>query len=164
MPLFNAVLLPAVDFRDRLVDFAQDKYAKIADGYCLSQTSYPHITLAQFEAEDQPMIFLEDVFEPQFTHFNLRDGSGDHDGFVWVEWAVQKEQWLSDLQNGVIESLKGEGANITSAIGDEYQPHLTFCRVPKSKEEKVDPALIEQAKLPWIFTIGSSDKNGQFLG
>ena len=72
MPLFNAVLLPAVDFRDRLVDFAQDKYADIAGGYCLSKSVYPHITLAQFKADDQPMIFIDGLFNPIFESFNIR--------------------------------------------------------------------------------------------
>ena len=57
MGYFNAVLLPDVEFRDRAVDYAQEKYRDISDGYCLSRNVYPHISLCQFEADDPPMIF-----------------------------------------------------------------------------------------------------------
>ena len=164
MPLFNAVLLPSVGFRDRVVEFAQGKYADIADGYCLSTSVYPHITLAQFKAEDQPMLFIDGLFEPTFTTFNLRAGEGQHDGFTWVEWQVEKEGWITDLQSSVATALQEEGAEILSPLGDEYHPHMTFCRVPKAQENEIDPPLIEQSERPWIFTIGSMDENGQFLG
>lgn len=164
MGLYNAVLLPDVDFRDRLVDYAQDNYDEISDGYCLSHKVYPHITLCQFEADDQPMIFIEELFEPVFTLPNIRQGQGEHSGYNWVEWLVQKDEWLVQLQKGVKDALESEGAKVTTGIGESYHPHMTFCRTPKQEIDDIPLAMIEQSDKPWIFTIGESDKNGQFLG
>lgn len=91
MGYFNAVLLPDVEFRDRVIDYAQEKYNNISDGYCLSHKIYPHITLCQFEADEQPMIFYDAVFNPIFTKANVRDGIGIHKGYSWVEWVVKKK-------------------------------------------------------------------------
>lgn len=164
MGYFNAVLLPDVDFRDRVVDYAQDKYSQISDGYCLSHKVYPHITLCQFETVEQPMIFIDGLFDPIFTDANIRDGEGDHLGHSWIEWIVQKDDWIVELQNTVREALESEGAKVTSAQAELYFPHMTFCRVPTDKAQNAPLAMVEQSDKPWIFTIGSSDPNGQFLG
>ncbi|MEM6780411.1 MAG: hypothetical protein AAF569_00950 [Pseudomonadota bacterium] len=164
MALFNAVLLPAVDFRDRIVDYAQEHYAEISEGFCLSPTVYPHITLCQFEMDDQPMIFIDGLFNPVFETEKVRNGAGIHEGYQWIEWTVKKEDWLSELQETVHGALTQENALVTTAKGEEYQPHMTFCRLPKKDANSVDLPVIEQSNKPWIFTIGSSDRNGQFIG
>lgn len=147
-----------------MVDYAQKKYSKISDGYCLSSKVYPHITLCQFEADDQPMIFNENVFNPIFTHADIRNGKGIHKNHSWIEWVVQKDQWLMDLQSSVTGALQSEGVKLTNASAEEYCPHMTFCRIPINRKDNVPLAAIEQSQRPWIFTIGSSDPNGQFLG
>ena len=164
MEYFNAVLLPGVDFRDRVVEYTIDNYIDIADGYCLSQKVYPHITLCQFQAEEPPMIFFDEVFTPVFTQVNMREGKGIHQGYSWIEWAVQKDGWLIQLQETVIGALESEGIKATTKKGKDFHPHMTFCRTLKTELEAIPLAAVEQPKTPWIFTIGSTDKNGQFLG
>tara|TARA_R110002126_G_scaffold291807_1_gene459617 strand:- start:42661 stop:43155 length:495 start_codon:yes stop_codon:yes gene_type:complete len=164
MGYYNAVLLPDVAFRDRIVDYAQDKYSDISDGYCLSHNVYPHITLCQFEADEQPMIFIEELFNPVFTEASIREGKGSHVGFSWIEWVVKKDNWLVKLQETVRGALESEGINVEAAKGSHYYPHMTFCRTPKEKAGNIPLAMIEQSDKPWIFTVGCSDKNGQFLG
>ena len=164
MGYFNAVLLPDVDFRDRVVDYAQDKYSDISDGYCLSHKAYPHITLCQFEADDPPMIFIDGLFNPVFTEPKIREGKGNHQGYSWVEWIVQKDDWVVQLQDTVRGALESEGIKVTAIEGEDYYPHMTFCRTPKEISDDIELAMVEQSNKPWIFTIGSSDLNGQFLG
>lgn len=164
MGYYNAVLLPDVEFRDRIVDYAQDKYSDVSDGYCLSHNVYPHITLCQFEADEQPMIFIDELFNPVFTDADVREGKEIHEGFSWIEWVVKKESWLVKLQETVIGALASEGISVTSGKGEHYYPHMTFCRAPKEKTDNIPLAMAEQSDQPWMFTIGSSDKNGQFLG
>lgn len=164
MAYFNAVLLPDVGFRDRVVEYAQDKYADVYEGYCLSHQIYPHITLCQFEADDQPMIFIDEVFHPVFTEANIREGKGIHQGYSWVEWLVQKDDSIVQLQETVRGALESEGIKVLTETGSDYSPHMTFCRIPVQKEDGIPVAMIEQSSRPWIFTIGSSDQMGQFLG
>lgn len=164
MELFNAVLLPGLDFRDRVVEYAIEHYTDIADGYCLSHKVYPHITLCQFEADEQPMVFFDDVFNPVFTDVNIRGGLGIHKGYNWIEWTVRKEGWLVHLQETVNSTLQSEGMKVTTGKGDKYHPHMTFCRTPEMDAKHIPLPSVEQSSVPWIFTIGSSDQNGQFLG
>lgn len=164
MAYFNAVLLPVADFKDRTVEYAQEKYADIAEGYCLSPTVYPHITLCQFQADDQPMIFIDGLFNPVFHEVHVRAGAGQHLGYSWVEWTVRKDDWLVQLQASVHDSLTSEGASVHTETGDTYYPHMTFCRIPQGKADDVELPMIEQSVKPWIFTIGMSDEAGQFLG
>lgn len=164
MKHFNAVLLPPADFSDRVVEYAQDHYSDISDGYCLSHKVYPHITLCQFQAEEPPMIFVEEVFNPVFLDANIRNGTGIHGGFNWIEWTVKKDDWLVQLQNTIIGELEGEGIKANTKSGLHYHPHMTFCRVAEEKSHDIPLAQVEQTRVPWIFTIGSSDENGQFLG
>ncbi len=164
MGYFNAVLLPDVDFRDRVVEYAQENYSKKSDGYCLSHNVYPHITLCQFEADEQPMIFIDEVFNPVFTMPNIREGQGIHQGYNWIEWVVKKDDWIVQLQKTVGGALESEGLKVNTSIGELYHPHMTFCRIAKDHTDDVPLAMVEQSDTPWIFTIGESDKNGQFLG
>ncbi len=164
MGYFNAVLLPDVEFRDRVVEYAQEKYSDISEGYCLSHKVYPHITLCQFEADDQPMIFVDELFSPVFTEVNIRKGKGIHQGYSWIEWVVQKDDWIVQLQETVRGALESEGINVINENGGHYYPHMTFCRIPEEKKGSTPLAVVEQVNKPWIFTIGSSDRNGQFLG
>jgi 2'-5' RNA ligase len=162
MQRFNAVLMPAGDFKDKAVELAQDNYADIADGYCLSHKVYPHITLCRFEAEDMPMVFVDGLFYPKITEFAVCEGEGKHEGYLWVQYSIDKEDWLVALQNSVRDNL-GE-VKILSAQGDNYDPHMTFCRVPSRQKKAIKLLDILPNTKPWIFTIGHSDENGQFLG
>lgn len=164
MAYFNAVLLPDVGFRDRVVEYAQDKYRDISDGYCLSHKVYPHITLCEFEADEPPMIFIDELVHPVFIEANVRTGTGLHEGYSWVEWTVQKEDWIVQLQKTVRGALESEGLKVTTKQEEPFHPHMTFCRILSQKEDDVPLAMVEQSSKPWIFTIGSSDQMGQFLG
>lgn len=164
MGYFNAVLLPDVGFRDRVVDYAQQEYSDISNDYCLSHKVYPHISLCQFEADDPPMIFIDGLFNPVFTEPNVREGIGIHQGYNWIEWIVKKDDWIVQLQETVRGALKSEGVNVTAGKAEHYYPHMTFCRTSAERKDDVPLAVVEQSSKPWIFTIGSSDQNGQFLG
>ncbi|MCS5597624.1 MAG: hypothetical protein NZ828_10245 [Alphaproteobacteria bacterium] len=164
MRLFNAVLLPDVDYRDRLVNYAQNNYDKFSNGYCLSNKAYPHITLCQFKTDDQPMIFIDDLFTPIFTEPNIRPGDGIHKGYNWIEWLVKKDDWLVELQENVRDVLASEGAQVLTDSGPNYYPHMAFCRTSEKSLSNIPLAAVEQSEKPWIFTIGELDPNGQFLG
>lgn len=162
MQKFNAVLMPSAGFKDKIVSMAQEHYTVIADGYCLSKKVYPHITLVQFAAEDMPMVFIDGLFQPRITGFRVREGEGKHAGYVWVQYDIAKEDWLVALQASVRESL-GD-VEIRSNQGEKYEPHITFARIPKSEEAAIAHLSVIENNRPWIFTIGHSDENGQFLG
>lgn len=157
------------------VDFAQEHFSDKADGYCLADNIYPHITVAQFSCGDEGV--LQDVmyeidslsYEGIHFHFNdfvIRDGDGKHTGYQWAEFPVTKNEELESFHRQVVGILRKYGVEPTSKVDDEYHPHITICRIP----EGVSPASVEGAENisgcyqgDVCLITGHSDENGQLL-
>jgi len=82
MNFYNIVLLPPDNLRLKIIDFAQNNFSDKANGYCLSQDVFPHITLCQFKSENLPDLELNEINKtPIFDKLFIRDGQGQHEGF-----------------------------------------------------------------------------------
>ncbi len=162
---FNAVLVPPNDLAKELVAYAQNHFATIADGYCLSDTVCPHITLCQFEAEEIPHIDIANEFiKPIYVlSTDIRKGTDIHEGYYWLSLIVEKEDWLVDLQKSVYSQLEKLGCSVKTQTGDLYNPHVTFCRTKENIEFNKDVIGFIKETKGWSFEIGQSDENGQYL-
>jgi 2'-5' RNA ligase len=166
MQYFNAVLRPSVGLSQKLVSFAQENFADKADGYCLSERVFPHITLCQFKADKMLEFTLNQILKsPEPIKYNVGTGVEIHKGYVWTEVIIKPEPWLISLHEYAKNKLQSFGAQ---TITKNYKPHQTFCRLPDSQKD-----FAENIKLPdvllkkhegWTFEIGRSDENGQYFG
>jgi len=166
MKYFNVVLKPPADLSQQLVLFAQENFADKADGYCLSDTVLPHITLCQFKANEAPEVSFGNVQKvPEPTVYQLRAGKEIHEGYLWAEILIKPEPWLNDLHCRVRDELISHGAEI---LTKDYMPHQTFCRLSESQKDLAMaiqiPDMLLQKHEGWTFEVGHCDVNGQYLG
>lgn len=166
MNYFNAVLRPPNELEEALTSFAQENFADKADGYCLSDKVFPHITLCQFKANAMPEISFDEIKKsPDPVKYNVGVGTGIHEGYVWAEILIKPEPWLYHLHEYVKNKLSSYDVEI---LTKNYMPHQTFCRLPANQQD-----FAQSIKLPkmflkqyegWTFEVGHSDGNGQYLG
>lgn len=173
MGLYNAVLIPPADLSAPMVAFAQTHFKDVADGYCLSDSVFPHVTLCQFETKTVPPRFygflgFDEPFNIELSGYGAHYGTGMHEGYTWVELLVHKTGALAAFQQAIANHLSGHNIKPMSQIDDYYRPHVTFTRVRnedyKTLPNFVPPEAFFKGTYPWRFVCGRSDKNGQFLG
>lgn len=159
----------------RLVDFSQDNFANVADGYCLSDSVCPHITVAQFACDDrskvQDMMYEIDGLSYDgvgfdFEAFAVRQGNNLNAGFQWVEFPIVKSKELETFHKDVIWIFKNYDIEPTSLIGDLYHPHVTLCRLPAQvsvPSVQVDAGFMGPYEDGVCLIFGESDECGQLL-
>lgn len=165
---YNIVLLPSQSLHDVLTSCAQNNFKNINNGYCLSDHAHPHITLCQYRAEHiiKPPIDINQNYSPTLNSFNTRQGHGLHQGFLWLELTVVRDDWLIDLQKTIHQYLSNQETITLTATGEDYHPHVTFCRTTPDQYNNnfhVSEKLLGTHE-NWTMVAGKSDKNGQFLG
>ncbi len=157
----------------KFIDFAQANFASHADGYCVSENTIPHITLAQTEIENSAgekslTIFLESINSkmpnPDPVNLSYRFGENEHTGKLWAEISIRRNSSLLNLHNSICGQLEKLGLTIINASRDLFHPHITFCRLDIKNP-------IPQVKIPDTFScifkgelflaLGKSDANGQ---
>jgi 2'-5' RNA ligase len=160
---YNAALL-ALDSQ-RYVGEAQ-RFAKQAQGYLLGDHSLPHVTLAQFYANQQAYAAIvhdlqkvTNIPHLEFTGFNF--GKDDREeGTWWVSLSIARNPTLMDLHQSVCTILKKHQIQPINRIGDLYRPHLTLARIQKVHLEDLSSAALDPS--PFAFVIGEADEFGQF--
>lgn len=163
MQYFNAVLVPAEEYKNKLTRFCDANLQPFSDGYCLGAKVFPHITLCQFQANAYPTLDMSFEYSPVHTGFNKRAGTGKHTGFMWFEIAIKKNDEIIQWQNQVQRLLNDIGITSTTPPSDLYAPHVSLCRYVDEIDVMLDNELLN---LPsnWKFEIGRSDPNGQYFG
>jgi len=166
MQYFNAVLRPSYELTEALTLFSQENFSDLADGYCLSDSVFPHITLCQFKADEIPEISFGAINKsPEPVKYNVGVGEGIHEGYLWSHLLIKPESWLNNLYELVKNKLNAHDVEI---ITRDYTPHQTFCRLPESQKKFAEAIEILDMFLKqhdgWTFEVGSSDINGQYMG
>ncbi len=162
MAYFNAVLLPPSELSAKLIAFAQENFAEVVDGYCLSADVLPHITLCQFKADTLPEITMNDIKAvPKLMQYQCRDGAGQHESYCWSQIDVESENWMYHLHEYVKNKLVPYDVEV---LTKNYKPHLTFCRVKADDVEKIKIDIPAEFLTPvkgWKVAIGTSNENGE---
>ncbi len=163
MAYYNAVLLPPEELSQGITRCAAF-FSDIADGYCLSDKVFPHVTVYQFEAAGKLPDFKIAKSLPVFIgKFDTHMGEGIHEGHRWVDFEVMKTKEMLELQADVKKLLDEAGFRVLNKTGAAYRPHLTLCRLQKGADIPTRPMPSFPETL-WRFAVGRSDRNGQFLG
>jgi 2'-5' RNA ligase len=146
---------------------AQEQFGAVSQGYLLSQSSLPHITLAQFSTDDQEIVSkiwsdvqtsTTSIPQPLFTGIGL----SKKDKHLWgVSLLVKREPALVEIHRTIVALLEKHGLACISETGELYRPHLTLARIKEPKLLGFNDGLLEPA--PFTIALGKSDENGQYL-
>jgi 2'-5' RNA ligase len=90
---YSIVLVCNAEHRNLFVDLAHKLPQRSNAGYLLSDQSLPHITLCQFQVDDEQVIEVlknelqsyQGSFVPQITGISFLPGSNEFKNEVWIE-------------------------------------------------------------------------------
>ncbi len=146
---------------------AQEQFSAISEGYLLSGSSLPHVTLAQFYLSDKDALLdiwhtiqdhITDIPQPKFTGMGFTKKAKN----LWgASLSVEREPGLVKLHHIVVETLKTYNIQCISDMGELYRPHLTLARIKELKVAHFNDSLLEIT--PFVLALGQGDENGQYL-
>lgn len=169
---YNVALYPQDDaFKQECVKLARTNLSQRADSYLLGEGAYPHITLCQFQCQEERLSdiwkkvskLLEKPIEISFRHIYISPDRKDP-ALVWVGLAVKPTPQLIQLQKDVFDSLHQIDINSTTKTND-YFPHITWARCkskpPFSLNELPPPAMYLQS-YPFTMSLALSNEIGVY--
>lgn len=143
------------------------KYASEAIGYILSNSSLPHITLAQFESADKNKV--ENIWQslqsqtttipqPEFIGISITRKAAN----LWgLSLMARRDEDLVNLHLSVIKLLEKNVISCLSPVGELYRSHLTLARIPEPNIVNFNERLLNN--VPFVLGFGQGDVNGQYL-
>lgn len=146
------------------VDTAQ-KFANISDKYLLGKNSYPHVTLYQFEAEENE---LNTIWKTVVDFWNQKSIDLELAEFSYITFD-NNTYWISLLpkNSDILYTMHALIANILKLpVKKNYDPHLTLVNT-KNNHHQSEIKKITDTFTPIIDTfklsLGKSDEIGQFI-
>ncbi len=130
--IISAVLLLNAADSESLTDASQRIAARTKSLIVLGESSLPHITIAQFEVDEDLTGELWEAVRPFQTYVTSVVTAGL--SFVpartsqqlWVELQILKSPLLIELQDAVAASSFCQTHTIKSSTADKYRPHCTL--------------------------------------
>jgi 2'-5' RNA ligase len=175
---YSIVLVCNAAQRDLFVDLAHKLPQRSYAGYLLSERSLPHITLCQFQVDDERVIKVlknelqryQGSFVPQITGISFLPGSNEFKNEVWIEFSVLREATLIEIQNDMVRLLHNHNITISNNAGAIYRPHITLAKVVRSCMVGINLnsfshtwSLLLERKIKFDVVLGLSDHNWQFV-
>lgn len=175
---FNLALYPQdAHIASACVALAQTNFKDQASEYLLGKSAHPHVTLCQFQANEEQ---LESIWseveklglEPEslalrFHHFYIKPGFHFHKDKYWLGLAMSATPELMAMQKALHTLLTQ--MNIESpTLPHSYFPHLTLARCHTADygnppQLKVFPALdIWQQDFVFQVSLGRSNEYGVY--
>ncbi|MDD3182408.1 MAG: hypothetical protein PHD48_06365 [Alphaproteobacteria bacterium] len=176
-PRYNIALMPTdAILRQKITSVSQDLYLKDQYGYVLGDNGHgeiglPHITLCQFRAPDDKAAIsffnaLEierNIIHPIMREFEIRHGTEEHVGAVWLAYKVALTEDLALLQKQIVARLDNERW-VRYTDPANYAPHVTIARL---KQEPIVRPSSNAIPLDVSFAtrpvLGRSTENGVLL-
>lgn len=177
LPRYNIALMPTdAILRQKITSVSQDLYLEDQHGYVLGnngsgETGLPHNTLCQFRAPDDNaakslFVALElgrIIMHLVMRDFEVRHGTEEHVGAVWLAYKVELTEDLALLQKHVVASLDNKGW-VRYTDPATYAPHVTIARLKQEPtarpSSKAIPLDVSFATRP---VLGRSTENGVLL-
>ena len=176
---FNLALYPQDAHLARAcVALAQANFKDQASEYLLGENALPHVTLCQFQANEEQLESIWSAVEKlgleaeslalRFHHFYIKPGFHFHKDKYWLGLAMSATAELVALQKA-LHSLLAKMNIETSTLPQSYFPHLTLARChtldcANPPQIKVLPALdIWQQDFVFQVSLGRSNQYGVYL-
>jgi 2'-5' RNA ligase len=176
---YTFVLTPPEDRKKKYVEASQTLYGSHQPSYLLTNdgTSSPHITIVQFECDEEKAKKVWDAmcqemskenfepFPPPFVGVAFLDGTGNDENTRWVELSVKRGDENSPVMKvhhtalKVLESFELKPLN---AYGNNFRPHLTLTRFVTPEEVKICPKNVYEKPGNFKLEFGLSDDKWQY--
>jgi len=167
MQRYNIAFYPhQQDFASHCVSFAVSNFFDAADDYLLDGvTAHPHVTLCQFEAEEDQ---LPDIWNRALQicapKRMLKLGElfiQERPNHIWAGLEIIKTPELEREQAELVKMLAGQGIKTFTKPGADYFSHLTFASLIEVPERMMRSA-VTGAEQPFFLSLGRTGENGVY--
>lgn len=140
------------------------------NGYLLGDNALPHVTLCQFTADEAQLTSIKSALDTLQKNISvrtlnqeIRTGTGLHQGFDWVQTAIESMPELWTLQKDVFELIIKHQADALNHP-DTYEPHITYGRVANKMCDNSVLSLFKDLPdtLHLTLGLGRSTPNGEW--
>ncbi len=178
---FNLALYPQdAHLVSDCVALAQANFKEQASEYLLGENAHPHVTLCQFQANEEQLESIWSEVEKlelelnlkaltlRFHHFYIKPGFHFHKDKYWLGLAMSATAELMALQKA-LHTLLAQMNIESPTIPQSYFPHLTLARChtldyANPPQIKALPALdIWQQDFVFQVSLGRSNEYGVYL-
>lgn len=140
--------------------------------YLLGPNSYPHITLAQFNVENdynldaiwQEVVKIqnESGIERRNIYFNQVYAKVDGN-YVWLGLLIKNNVVCQQLHEKIATALQQMNITCLNASFDQYMPHLTLARTTDLAISDSFTAMNVNYNNLFYLALGVSDEKGQLI-
>lgn len=173
MASYNLVLLPQDEAVQDALYASAAALQGLERGYRLQpNSSFPHITLAQFTAatEDHALerthAFLGESFTVRLRGITMHLGTDAFAGRYWTQYDVIKEPSLIALQERAVAAVTSATTQTHMKTGLAYGPHVTLALLGEKPASLplacLDPALLH-TDIACTVALGLSDECFQLV-
>ncbi len=169
---FILALIPPKETVAAFIQAAQMLFASDNDGYLLSETSLPHVTVCQFEcdSEQEARAIWQRVdslnIQPiplRFTGVSFVKGTGLHKEAYWTELSIARNENVMRIHRIASEIVRAQGFHSLNDSGDLYRPHLTLARIRLPDVISRWPEELLKSAGHFKLALARGDQNGQYL-
>jgi len=160
---YNLALIPLSKSKE-FVDVAE-KFSNIADKYLLGNNSHPHITLYQFEADENQ---IDNIWRKACDEWNHKLINLELATFSYITFD-KDTYWISLLpkDSDILHEMHSIIAGILQLpTKQNYDPHLTLINT-KNAVQKDEIEHLSKSFIPIVdsfkLAVGKSDNIGQFI-
>ncbi|EKE08623.1 MAG: hypothetical protein ACD_17C00078G0008 [uncultured bacterium] len=130
-------LISPLKIRKKYIQAAQRLFSSGSDQCLLSAHSLPHITLCQFDCEQEEASAIAKELEElkmnsylvRFTGFAFIQGLEVHKDFYWAELSVAREREIMKIYRTTATIIHSHELACLNDQEDLYRPHLTLARI-----------------------------------
>lgn len=156
MERYNIALVFGQEVSEKIVSYARDLYRLIPSDVVLGENSRPHMTIAQFELQQDQAKEIWEYCESSVVETPALNFSGltilpSSKGGAWLEISVLKSHELlviQDKMKRIIETY----AVLKNDSGDDYRPHVTIAHTTTGNSFSNLPYSYEPVRLESVHT------------
>jgi 2'-5' RNA ligase len=165
-------LTPPNEQSSQYIELAQKLFSSVSDCYLLSEKASPHITICQFETDDErkSVKFWKDIeqykissISPRLTGVSFLRGFGLLKEYTWVEISVARDPEIMQIHELALNALKKNELTSYNESGDLYRPHITLARIHMPDTLQKWPDVIFEERGKYKLTLAKGDDHGQYL-
>ena len=165
--IFNLCLLFDTETSALFESYSRYLARSLTSDFTLGPESLAHLTIVQFEADEQTAKNAFDKLRMNTVSNNEVSLVGitlipTKENYVWIEINALKTENLFSLHKKAIDVVAG--SKIHSGIGDSYRPHVTVARLVDSHampQFNLDEKTLRRKHVPCRLALGLSGANFQ---
>jgi 2'-5' RNA ligase len=163
MPKYNLALTP-ISQAEKVIKFAAN-FSNLSDKYLLGKDSLPHVTLYQFEEDENEIekiwervetLWKEEPIQLKFNEFSFTTSNGI---IFWIALLPNKRDKLHAMHHTIADILFKPTKKI-------FDPHMTLCN-SKMSDGQTEITRLKKFYKPisdrFILSLGLSDEAGQLI-